>query len=228
MAGAWVRLASRTMRSLADGSYRFVALPERDLTGVTAFYEPGAATWEDWQTAQVSPGHLVADVVAQRSADLVVQVLRPVAGQTACLMRGSDPHQRPAVTQAVSTDGTLAFTGVSRDHEFSLWLPPTGPDDDFSCFATGLRASRSPHVVERVRSLPIRVLVTGPGVKREHQVWAGAPCRERFSGVRMADGSFEIRGLPDGIWMVTARPTGRGAWKSAMACPGETVELVLP
>ncbi len=226
--GAWVRMGYRTVQSLADGSYRFSEIPERDLRRVAAFYEPGAAWWEDWETASVSPGHLVADVVAQRSADLVVRVLRPVAGQTAYLMRGSDPRGRPVVAERVGAEGGLRFQGVSLDREFCLWIPPTGPDDDSSCFATGLRASEGPHVVERVRRPPIRVRVSGTGFENRTEVWAHAPAWETAKGARMADGTFEVRGLPDGTWTVTAATTALGAWKSTSARPGETVDLVLP
>jgi protocatechuate 3,4-dioxygenase beta subunit len=239
---------ARVMRRLPDnswkgvgrtdeqGRFRMTGLPEGD--AVLRAMIPGLGLHRDPNETKgdvrVPAGTNDVVVTVDLGLDLVVRVENLAdLGQRApgATLRVRREGQTLTLSpQGAPTDGYL-WRGLETNDECTVWIVGSqGPQGTYSVYATGLK----PGADVRLRATPgrsILVRLKVPAGASNVQVSAELDGLAVGGEVR-PDGSYEIRGIPDGTsWKVTghARVSEDSPylWGRATASPGATVELEL-
>ncbi len=160
---------------------------------------------------------------------LTVRVENWPAGEhgDAALVQQDGGHES-RLSGRIASDGSVAFRGVKAGTSYVLWIPPS--TEGLSLLLRDVRAGSA--------VLPVR-LVPGKSITGRLTVPAGAEVRGiaasmldggvRARGSANPDGTFEIRGLPEGAWAVAAWATLDEAWlrAEAVVVAGGKVDLEL-
>jgi hypothetical protein len=217
-----------------QGRFRMTGLPEGDI--VLRAMVSGLPFDHNDTTGEVRVRAGTKDVVItiDLGLDLVVRVENP--GDLGPHMPGASlVVRRGAQTIGLSPQGDpttgYRFRGLQSGDVGTFWIPAQGGQQGtHSVYAPGLR----PGADVRVRAMP------GRSITVRLKVPAGAEnvgVSANLDGLGVGgearpDGSYEIRGIPDGTsWTVTgyAKPPDSSAWLTgqATASAGATVEIEL-
>ncbi len=133
----------------------------------------------------------------------------------------------PTTDAGVGDDGRVKFESARPGARYTLWMPP-GPDGRH-VYERGLEPGRPERVVRLTEGKTISGRVRLPS----RRVGASVGIHDRgisIAGTVDDDGRFEIRGVPDGTWTVTAGvslPAGEYRRVTATVEAGGTVDLDL-
>ena len=110
-----------------------------------------------------------------------------------------------SVHEQIANDGTFRFRGLRSDATYALWISPGS--DGKSLLQTGIRAPADLRV-RLVAGKSITGRVTLPPGSQSGSVQASDPRGITVGVALKSDGTYEIRGLPEGRFSVTSGTQG--------------------
>jgi hypothetical protein len=183
--------------------------------------------------ASVAAGARDVVLVVSAGADLVVRIegwadrrnRRTV--QALVFPDGENSRGHTSLVNAyISEEGVARFRGLNASASYTLWVEPDG--DGRMVFANGFKAGGSEVHATLVVGKAITGRITVPDGATSVSVGA-IGLGVTVEGVAPKDGSYEVRGLPDGRWVVFAGATVQGLqWVGkADAAAGGTADIAL-
>ncbi len=185
-----------------------------------------------------APGQPVAPVEVRAGATNVRLEVAVGLVLAVALEEKPPPHTQAALyaepagevrQRQASADGRFYFRRCRPGVTYSLWIPPTS--EGLMVWKTGLRAPDEV-IVRRAPGKSIVVRVKTNEGDRSPFVSASRP-PIHVDGRRRVDGAYEIPGLPDGTFEVSASandgtPTGEYRRATATVEAGGSVDLTIP
>ena len=204
------------LRDLAEGPVSLQA---------SASPDPSLAT-----EVTVAAGSRDVALVVDRGVEATVRVENLPEGvtQLAAALWPEDESAFGFAHDATYEDGVLRFTGLAPGRTYSLCILPSPDAPDWSLWQAGVRPAKDEVRVRLVQGRTIRGRVVIPEGCHDVSVLALRGAASLEAAVA-ADGTFELKGVPEGRWTLRATATGpTGPVEGvAEASAGDTVEIVL-
>lgn len=226
----WVSLEDgiRLQTAKADGTFEIGGL-RPGMVGLSAQFEVqhGARGPE----VRVAAGSEGVVVIADPGLELVVRIDNWPArkpGPTHAYLQRKGGSEWENLRASIEPGGVATFRGLEAGTQYALWIPPL--QGGLSLWKEALQASSDPlHVsLQQGRSITGRLQLPADAEAVEVEAWLGQR-NVVAEGIVNRDGSYEIRGLPEGTWTVVARAR-RGPERleaRADVAAGGTADLVL-
>jgi hypothetical protein len=179
-----------------------------------------------------TPGDREVVVVLDPGGTLALRLLDPPGELDVAVLLVSEDDPFDAILADKETDersATLTFRGLDPDRVYSLWIPPTGLAPDRSLWLGGLSMSAKVQEVRLAVGTTSRGRFERPKGVEEAWITASRGAAEHSTEVA-SDGSFELRGLPPGVWTFAASWVAEGGLREVevVAEAGAAVEFPAP